>query len=250
MESMMDASLLWESSKRIVRRPSFPSWSWSGWFGEIQWRFTDQVQSWIEWREDSEQQYHPFPQQRPKKISPPLPRPANKITSDGQVARLLPSILRFRTIGARFKLISPTSIHKAVISPLRKRLTGPSALSTVRPAPTDPGLIRAGIADRDDTWCGTIDLDERWQSRIGIPLEFLVMSRVDAFTQDEMATWDGTLPDDVEDILTRFRYGVYNVLLVSKKDGICYREGLGRILIGALKKALDPGPAWQEVMLG
>lgn len=136
-----------------------------------------------------------------------------------------------------------------VISPLRKRLTGPSALSTVRPAPADPGLIRAGIADRDGQWCGVIDLDETWMSKIGQPLEFIVMSKVRAFTEDELLSWEGSLPDAVEDIIARPNYGVYNIMLVRNLKGIYFREGLGRILTGALEKALDPGPVWADILL-
>ena len=159
-------------------------------------------------------------------------------------------LLHFRTVTAQFKLIEPSLIHKSVISPLRKRLTGPSALSTVRPAPADPGLIRAGIADRNGLWCGTIDLDASWMPRVGTPLDFLVMSRVSHFTEDELAIWEGTLPDAVEEVLEKRDYGVYNVLLVSAKDGVCFREGLGRVLVELLDNALEPGAVWRDIVLG
>lgn len=158
-------------------------------------------------------------------------------------------LLQFDTIVAHFNLIEPYHIHKLVISPLRKRLTGPSALSTVRPAPADPGLIRTGIADRDGCWCGVIDLDETWMSRIGKPVEFLVMSRVSSFTEDELMHWEGSLPDVVEDYLAKPGYGVYNVMLVRNFKGIYFREGMGRILTSALEKALDPGPEWANILL-
>lgn len=73
---------------------------------------------------------------------------------------------------------------------------------------------------------------------------------VPRFTQDEKYTWESIVPDEVEDTMKRFEYGVYNVLLCSEKDGIHYREGLGRILTDALDKALGPGPVWKEIMLG
>jgi hypothetical protein len=76
------------------------------------------------------------------------------------------------------------------------------------------------------------------------------MSQVSQFTDDELAFWEGTLPDDVEDILAGRKYGVYIVLLVSKRAGIYYREGLGRIMIEGLDRALDPGPEWKDIVLG
>jgi len=250
LENMMDSSLLWASTKRLIRRPGFPSWSWSGWIGEIQWKFTEPAQSWIEWHADQDVGIHSFPSQDYPRIPPPLERRGNA----GPVSRHNLSthfpLLHFRTITARFELTSPALIHKSVISPLRKRLTGPSALSTVRPAPADPGLIRAGIADRNGLWCGTIDLDERWMTHVRTPLEFLVMSKVGHFTDAELLNWEGTLPDDVEDLISSGRYEVFNVMLVSKRDGIYCREGMGRILTEGLARALDPGPEWKDIVLG
>jgi hypothetical protein len=250
METMMDPSILWESTKRLFPRPGFPSWSWSGWIGEIQWKYTEVARSWIEWHADQATGVHPFPKQAYERIPPPIPRPVH---TGPMLCHDLSSkfpLLHFRTIAAQFKLVAPSLIHKSVISPLRKRLTGPSALSTVRPAPADPGLIRAGIADRNGDWCGTIDLDVSWMNRVGTPLDFLVMSRVSRFTEDELAIWEGTLPDAVEEVMQKRDYGVYNVILTSRRDGIYYREGLGRILTEALDRAIDPGPEWKDIIFG
>ena len=87
-------------------------------------------------------------------------------------------------------------------------------------------------------------------TRVGTPLEFLVMSRVNHFTEDELAIWEGMLPDKVEELLSQRNYGVYNVMLVSKQNGIYSREGLGRILTEALDRALEPGPQWKDIVLG
>lgn len=249
LETMVDSSLIWESTKRLFRRAGFPSWSWSGWIGEIQWKFSEPARSWIEWHADQNIGLHAFSKQVYERIPPPLERPENLgPLSHHNLSKSMP-LLHFRTVTAHFTLISPALIHKSVISPLRKRLTGPSALSTVRPAPADPGLIRAGIADDRGWWCGTIDLDAVWMSRVGVPLEFLLMSRVSRFTEDELAIWEGTLPDEVEDLLPERDYGVYNVMLVSRRDGIYYREGLGRILTGALHRAVEPA-SWKDIVLG
>jgi hypothetical protein len=250
LESMMDPSILWESTKRLHRRPGFPSWSWSGWIGEIQWKYTEVARSWIEWHADQASGIHPFPKQAYERIPPPIPRPGTPEPMSSHVLGTSLPLLHFRTVMVQFRLIAPSLIHKSVISPLRKRLTGPSALSTVRPAPADPGLIRAGIADRNGLWCGTIDLDVSWMPHVGQPLDFLVMSRVSRFTEDELAIWEGTLPDDIEEVMMKRDYGVYNVLLVSQKDGIYYREGLGRILTESLDRATEPGPVWRDIVLG
>ena len=76
------------------------------------------------------------------------------------------------------------------------------------------------------------------------------MSRVSGFAEDELAIWEGILPDAVEEELTRRDYGVYNVLLLSHRDGVHYREGLGRILCSSLGRALESGPVWKDIILG
>ncbi|KAJ9608988.1 hypothetical protein H2200_006759 [Cladophialophora chaetospira] len=250
LESMMDPSILWESTKRLTRRPGFPSWSWSGWTGEIQWKFTEVARSWIEWHADQGSGIHSFGKQAYERIAPPIPRPENPAPMSSHILSSKLPLLHFRTVVARFKLIAPSLIHKSVISPLRKRLTGPSALSTVRPAPADPGLIRAGIADRNGQWCGTIDLDVSFMNCVNTPLDFLVMSRVSRFTDDELAMHEDMLPDAVEEVMAKRDYGVYNVLLVSQREGVYFREGLGRILTESLDRAAEPGPSWRDIVLG
>ena len=83
-----------------------------------------------------------------------------------------------------------------------------------------------------------------------MPLEFLLMSRANAFTNDEIEYWQPELPDDIEELLTTRRYSVYNVMLVSRRHDIHYREGWGRILTGSIDSGLDPGPVWREVVIG
>lgn len=260
LETQMDASLLWESSKMLRRRKGFPSWSWSGWIGEIQWKYADDVDSWIDWHAETSTPLHTFSEQVTPRCAPPIPWPSESLDSNADDPNLPPEILHFKTILAKFTLSAAELIHKDLISPLRKRMTGPSALSTVRPAPADPHLIRAGIYDCSGSWCGTIHLDEGWLRYVNRPLEFLLMSRVDAFAEDEMALWEGLLPDEVEKLVEKPRgmnpkdwnpkYGVYNALLVMKHGNIYYKYGLGRILVSALERALDPGPIWEDVLLG
>ncbi|RMZ77017.1 hypothetical protein DV738_g4650, partial [Chaetothyriales sp. CBS 135597] len=261
IETMLDSSLIWESTKRLRHRPNFPTWSWSGWVGEIQWRFNEPAQSWIHWHVDTGEQERSFPEQVWSRIAPPIPPPSpcrqrasqamHEKTAHHHKARSPPvPRLHFATPSAKFTLIQPALLHKDVVSPLRKRMTGPSALSTVRPAPQDPGLIRVGIADRNLSWCGTIDLDVVYMNIVGLPLDFILLSRVSGFTEDELAIWEGMLPDAIEDELSTPNYGVYNVLLVSNRDGVYYREGLGRILCSSLPRALPPGPVWKDVVLG
>ena len=252
LNTMIDMSLIWESTKKLDRRPNFSTMSWAGWVGEIQWKVTEMADSWIEWhRPGQESVIASFPVQSRRRLRPPVPRnidpePAGYSKSLGAT---LPR-LHFQTISITMTLLRPTSISKAITSPLRKRMTGPAALSTKRPAPTDPGLVRAGIADRHGQWCGTIDLTTTYQDLVGVPLEFLVMSRVSRFTEAEVEIYEGWLPDDIEGEMSRRDYGAFNVLLVSVRDSVYFREGLGRIIASSIHRGLPPGPTWKNVVLG
>lgn len=253
LEDMMDTSLVWESTKQLKHRPNFSTLSWAGWVGEIGWKYLEFAESWISWH-SSDAHYQlliPFPPQKRRRISPPI-RKSIQDQPHGRswvIEETMPR-LYFQTVTAHYTLIRPELISKAMLSPLRKRMTGPSALSTKRPAPRDPGLIRAGIADRDGQWCGTIDLSMVYRQMVGTPFEFLIMSRVSGFTEAEVDAWEGFIPDAVEEEMARRDYGVYNVLLVTSRDGVCYREGLGRIMTSAVSRCLDPGPVWKNVVLG
>jgi hypothetical protein len=255
MEDHLDNSLLWESTQRLTHRPNFSTFSWAGWVGEIQWKYSDleYAESWIEWHDTTahDEALVAIPKQHSRRIPPPVPRSIkHRAAGRSWVLEDTMPRLHFQTLVATFTLMKPECISKEFMSPMRKRMTGPSALSTKRPAPTDPGLIRAGIADRNGEWCGTIDLNMVYRDMVNIPFEFLIMSRLSAFTETELDAWEGIVPDAVEEEMTLRNYGVYNVLLVTSRDGIRYREGIGRIMASAVTRCLAPGPLWEDVILG
>ena len=252
LEDMIDTSLIWESTKKLKHRLNFSTFSWAGWIGEIQWKFTEFAESWIEWHTTlPSDDLIPLPPQKRRRIPPPIPRTV-QLQPAGCSVMLGPTLprLHFQTVSAIFMLTQPKTISKDIMSPLRKRMTGPSALATARPAPTDQGLIRVGIADRDGQWCGTIDLNVSYRQLVNMPFEFLIMSRVSGFADGELDLWEGWLPDSIEEELERRDYGVYNVLLVTHLDGVYRREGLGRVLTSSISRAMDPGPVWKNVVLG
>ena len=125
LEDMLDSSLLWESTKRLRHRPNFPTWSWSGWIGEIQWKFAQHAESWIQWHADEAGAVRSFPQQRQKRIAPPIPHPKNQTPAHQHSLHAVTPRLHFTTVIAKFTLIQPALLHKTIVSPLRKRMTGP-----------------------------------------------------------------------------------------------------------------------------
>jgi hypothetical protein len=243
---LLDSALLWESSQLLRRREGFPSWSWAGWVGEIQWNFTENVgnvQSWIDWHFVDRHGYSVSTKQKQSRVQPPIPfEPIEPATFSSQNLDR-PHGLRFSTISIFLKLSKPSTMVKDGLSPLRRRRSGPSTLSTTRPAPLDPHLMRAGLSDRNDSWCGSILLDESWNDRVGNIVEFVILSTLDRFAPNELYAWQDYLPRH-ETIMS-----VYNVLLIARHDSTVSRVSIGRVLQTSLKSSYAPGPVWKEFLL-
>jgi hypothetical protein len=243
---LLDSALLWESLQLLRRREGFPSWSWAGWVGEIQWNFPENVgnaQSWIDWHFVDCRNCSAAAKQKQIRIPPPMPFEAIAPAAFSNQSPDRPHALRFTSISIFLKLTAPSTSVKDEISPLRRRRSGPSTLSTTRPAPLDPHLMRTGLSDLNNAWCGSILLDESWKDRIGTIVELVVLSSLDRFTPKETSAWQDYLPDD-ETIMP-----VYNVLMIARHDPTVSRVSIGRVLQTSLKSSYAPGPVWKEFLL-
>jgi hypothetical protein len=243
---LLDSALLWESSQLLRRREGFPSWSWAGWMGEIQWNFSENVgnvQSWIDWHFVDRRKCSVSAEQRRNRIQPPLPfEPIASATFSSQNLDR-PHALRFTSISIFLKLSTPSTMVKDELSPLRRRRLEPSTLSTTRPAPLDPHLMRAGLSDLNNAWCGSILLDESWKDRVGTVVELVILSSLDRFAANELYAWQDYLPKGETTM------SVYNVLMIARHDSTVSRVSIGRVLQTSLKSSYAPGPVWKELLL-
>ena len=244
-EKVLDSSLLWESLQPLRRRAGFPSWSWVGWVGEIQWTLPglpDSVQSWIEWRtsdkrliyQEQDRTYQHIP---PSSIGPlKLPKGVSPGASQ---------LLRFKSISVFLKISEPSTAVSSEPPPLRRRQSSSTALPTTRPTTLSPSLIRAGITDHNGMWCGTILLEKAWSLRIGDVVEFVVLSICPNFTDSEVRAW----PEHLSETKTSDGQ-VFNVILIKREVSIVERIGLGRVKQSAIEESFPPGPGWDEFLLG
>jgi len=242
---LLDSALLWESSQLLRRRPGFPSWSWTGWIGEISWNFPDNedtLRSWIDWY-CVDRQKSGLIKQRHERVRPPLPLDRIKPTTWQNLNLNISQILRFASISIFFQLSTPTTAITGELSPLRRRRSGPSTLSTTRPAALDTRLIRAGLSDLKGAWCGSVLLEESWRSFVGTIVELVILSGSHCFTPDELHAWQDHLPQPDTPM------SVYNVLLIERHDFTVSRVSIGRVLQSSLELSHPPGPVWREYLL-
>jgi hypothetical protein len=243
---LLDSALLWESSQLLRRREGFPSWSWAGWLGEIQWDYPENVgnvQSWIDWQFVDRRKCSVSAKRKQNKVPPPMPfEPIEPATFSSQNLDR-PHALRFTSISIFLQLSAPSTMVKGELSPLRRRRSGPSTLSTTSPAPLDQRLIRAGLSDINNAWCGSILLDKSWKDRVGTIVELVILSSLDRFAPNELDAWQDYLPKS-ETIMS-----VYNVLMIARHDSTVSRVSIGRVLQTSLKSSYPPGPVWKGFLL-
>jgi hypothetical protein len=217
---------------------------WGGGGGaEIQWDFPENggnVQSWIDWHFVDRRN---CTKQKQNRVPPPMPfKPIEPETFSSQNLDR-PHALRFTSILIFLKLSAPSTMVKDELSPLRRRRSGPSALSTTRPAPLDPDLTRAGLSDLNNAWCGSILLDKSWKDRVGTIVELVILSTLDCFVPNELYAWQEHLPKRGTTM------SVYNVLMIARHDSTVSRVSIGRVLQTSLKSSYAPGPVWKEFLL-
>jgi hypothetical protein len=243
---LLDSALLWESLQLLPRREGFPSWSWAGWVGEVRWNFpknVGDVQSWIDWHFVDCRKCSVSTKQKQSRVQPPIPfEPIEPATFSSQNLDR-PHALRFTSISIFLKLSAPSAMVKDELSPLRKRRSEPSTLSTTRPAALDSHLMRAGLSDLSNAWCGSILLDKSWKDRVGRTVELVILSTLDRFTPNELYVWQDYLPKHETTM------SVYNVLMIARHDSTVSRVSIGRVLQTSLKSSYAPGPVWKEFLL-
>jgi hypothetical protein len=97
------------------------------------------------------------------------------------------------------------------------------------------------IAARDGHPCGRISLDDLPElDKIG-PHEFLILSQARSesyFVPSRICQAD-------------LNYDAFYVMLITRDaDGIVERRGIGKVLQSSLDSSFEPGPRWEDIILG
>ncbi|KAI9797296.1 MAG: hypothetical protein M1835_001314 [Candelina submexicana] len=249
-ESMLDYALLWESTQQLRRRPDFPSWSWAGWVGEVQWKVSS-PRTWIAWYKQYSNGNTIFMPQR-------------NLTSDGDlVCTSVPSssepksylsppqalpLLYFWTNTAYFSLDTDNTSTNFEPSQLQRSLSFPSPIPTTRvPNPTRSNH-RLCLKDADGKRCGTIVLNSPLMEPVGKVHEFIILSSGPSLGTEEQLCCEQYADREVGP--TGEPLAAYNVLLVEWKDSVAYRVGIGRICEDALSRSFEPGVSWKDILMG
>ncbi|KAF7938472.1 uncharacterized protein EAE98_000810 [Botrytis deweyae] len=268
-----DWSLLWEPIMAMERieRPStikYPSWSWCGWVGGVEWRLSTTsgilnnmhewlvAHTWIIWYKGSKNGTHTLVWQA-SEVSTTMPTRWNgyttpdtdgcfdsygrlrKLEAAGQSPRLetVPKIsaaihcLQFWTYSAFFNLVERNMSDANFKSVLGS------------------GLHRYDIEDSKGDWCGTIILDNTWAEGCRKAHEFIAISEVKDLQLEEFDSWTYYIPQERE----QAEWYLYYALMTQWNDErtVAKRVGLAKIFKEAFhSSSFAPGLKWKEIALG
>lgn len=111
------------------------------------------------------------------------------------------------------------------------------------------GLRRFEILDYKGDWCGTMVLRQDWASKIEKePIrKFIAISDAKAFSTEECDSWNYYVPGERE----ASAWDLFYVLLIEEDDeGISRRAGLGKVFMEAFEHSYRGGKQWSEFILG
>jgi len=243
------------------RRPSFPSYSWAGWRGALDFELWDAYididswliyRTWIIWHERSQSGLitsiwnpeanealpygdksdvgyrcrHPFLPRQGLALPNHLAAVQTVPTDHVRFGRPLPaySILQFWTLAVYF---------------------------TIEDIDVFDGV--AAIADLYHARCGTIWLDgfeettffQESDEKGKLILEFILLSE----GASEPGRTSSFEPTRYHPATNGNYQKKFNVLLLEWRDGIAERRGIGWIHQPAIESSLSPGPVWKEIFL-
>lgn len=266
--SYFDFAPLWTPGGTQRRIPEFPSWSWCGWSGAVEYKYQSlegvltnlhewlASRTWIDWyvrAGDIDPKYvwdgaqngiagrwkgyryhdseHPYGRlnTHPGKPSD-LQNDAKRILGGRpEDVERNQSILQFFTHSAHFSLDTEAS---------PRQLEG---------GVDDPNLSWYSLSDAECDWCGTVLLS---QDQVDIldteQCELIAVSEAKDFSTEEHDSWTYYVPRDRVDS----QWDIYYVLLIVPVGGGLYeRVGCGKVFKDAFQKSRKPGYSWREVFL-
>ncbi|KAJ8124157.1 hypothetical protein ONZ43_g63 [Nemania bipapillata] len=236
--------LFYPTKNGLKRRDIFPSWAWSGWYGEVYYNYGSgnvtewaAASTWITWykREPSGELAMVWDKAeshtaKAKELfgdlcdvshTEPSREPA------GAKIDKLYAILQFWTISTSFAL-------RKIDQEEGQRMLWSRGLWT----PTTYELL-----NRDGANCGFVTLDDpALSSRHRTNAEFILLSL--SADQSHGAASSNPTPQ-ATDTGEQFFW----VLMIEWQEGVAERKGIGKIRRTALAHTQDPGVSWKEIVL-
>ncbi|KAI3327998.1 HET-domain-containing protein [Xylariaceae sp. AK1471] len=237
--------LFYPNKNGLRRRDVFPSWAWSGWYGEINYNYGSgnvtkwtAASTWITWykREPSGELTMVWDKaERPNSrandffgsscdVSQIEP---SKVLASGHIGRQY-AILQFWTISTNFAL-------RKVDQEEGEKMMWSCGLYWT---PTTYELF-----NKDGMNCGFVTLDDPTStSKDNKSAEFLLLS----LSAEKSRRTVGPNPDNQS---TEAGGRFFWVLMIEWEKGLAERKGIGKIHREALTSCLDPGVSWKEIVL-
>jgi len=260
-DSYFDWALLWELKPKErskgyevdrKHREIFPSWSWSGWDGGVEWRHptTSGVllhvhewlvkHTWIIWYRGIEES-HELVWKRSSKAGPSRPWDGYSCVPDETDA----TDPYGRSLASGRKPLNGKTVPQA--TPKEGCLhfwtyTAFFALSGT----SFMDVHRFDIVDFKGDWCGFVFPDETWVDAVGRTFEFVAISDAKDFALEEGVTWMYYIPEERD----QAEWYLYYALMIQWKEGVAERAGLAKIYKMAFESgSFEPGMQWKEITL-
>lgn len=221
----------------LSRRHGFPSYSWLGWKGPLEFmEGLEYFDGWIHWHVRDRATGEFLPVER-RAMFPKLDTQVSGTKASNRIATqihpgfgLLP--------GVQVDHGSPSERTRQLHLPQTFSLLCFSTLAVFFAIGSINYISGTASIEGYYTACGkvTLDgLDEYPVSRVG---EFIFLSK--------------TIPsDDDRELLNLEQVEMYAVMLIEwQRNGVAERRGVGFIDAKHVEDSLDPGPVWKEIVLG
>ncbi|KAI1427962.1 heterokaryon incompatibility protein-domain-containing protein [Xylaria sp. FL1777] len=237
--------LFYPNKNGLRRRDTFPSWAWSGWYGQVYYSYGSgnvtkwtTASTWITWhkREPSGELTVVWDkaEDRTSRVNELFGNlcDVSRIEASKELASDLTdkkyAVLQFWTISANFTLrkIDQEQGEKLMWS------YGLYWTSTTYE-----------LLDKDGANCGFVTLDDPTStSKDNKGAEFILLS---LSAEKSQCTTGSNPANQATDTGGRFFW----VLMIEWEKGVAERKGIGKIHRNVLASALDPGVSWKEITL-
>lgn len=237
----------------LHRRPSFPSYSWAGWRGSVDYDISYlflrtntwlRHRTWIIW-------YKRSPSGITNLVWDPLANenfPVKDLSYDGYRERRLFSFWRAIPGATGVQRTNPTQEKtfggQIPTYPMLQFWTV-SCSYTIENINNFTGF--GSLVDRNRDTCGKVWLDGFEESTFfqsSGPFEIIILSEAYSFNRIETVNRKGPGPEEDD---APWEY--FNVMLLEWSGGIAERRGLGYIHQWSINTSVAPGPAWKEIFL-
>ncbi|KAI1269547.1 heterokaryon incompatibility protein-domain-containing protein [Xylariaceae sp. FL1019] len=237
--------LFYRGKDGLKRRDMFPSWAWSGWYGQIYYNYGSgnvprwtAASTWIVWHrrelsgdvallwDETEQRKSRAHEIFGSLFDTHSTEPATQLRGEPAYTS---TVLQFWTVSAAFAL-------RKIDQGNGERLMWSYGLYW-----TDTTYE---LLDRDNKIRGFMTLDDPASADLGYESAELILLALSP--EKAQKSYAGANSDE-QPVNSGGRY--FWVLMVEWQDGVAQRKGIGKIDREALTSALQPGASWKEIIL-